>query len=67
MSDEGTPSLSTGLFKGLTPEDSEGHPLARLQDAIRVLGGQTLEQAGRQGWGVVAHRFLRWAKWRWNR
>ena len=64
MSDE-TPSLSTGLFKGLTPEDANGILQAGERMSSRV-GGQTLEQAGGAGWGLVAHRFLRWAKWRWR-
>ena len=45
MSDE-TPSLSTGLFKGLTPEDANGILQAGKRDLLpHPLGGQVLEQA----------------------
>ena len=64
MSDE-TPSLSTGLFKGLTPEDANGI----LQAGERMSfasGGPALGPAGRRDGVLGQHRFLRWARWQWR-
>ena len=64
---EGPPPLSTGLFKGLTPEDAKDirSPACRMPFASSGCG--PLEQAGRQGWGLVAHRFHRHFAQRRNR
>ena len=58
MSDE-TPSLSTGLFKGLTPEDANGILQAGERMSFASSGVRPLNRPVPTGWGLVAHRFHR--------